>query len=113
MIIEPDVASVSRSFAGSSVNFPRILEAMCKAEGPDPDAIVRAARCSTPVKDRTEALEIAARSLTHAMADFISKNCLEMFIVQFGATWAPVGATNDPTGLNKNWPINVLKGLRP
>jgi hypothetical protein len=28
-------------------------------------------------------------------------------VEKFGARWAPVGAENDPTGLNKNWVNNV------
>ena len=29
------------------------------------------------------------------------------FIVFLGNRWAPIGAANDPTGLNKNWITNV------
>lgn len=31
------------------------------------------------------------------------------FIRYFGKSWAPIGASNDPNGLNKNWIPNVLR----
>jgi hypothetical protein len=31
------------------------------------------------------------------------------FISYFASIWCPIGAGNDPTGLNKNWYPNVLK----
>lgn len=34
------------------------------------------------------------------------------FIDYLGKKYAPVGATNDPRGLNKNWPRNVRSLLR-
>ncbi len=32
-------------------------------------------------------------------------------IDKFGARWAPIGAKNDPTGLNKNWVKNIKSHL--
>ena len=35
------------------------------------------------------------------------------FIAYWSLRWAPIGAANDPTNLNANWPRNVEKLWTP
>jgi hypothetical protein len=42
----------------------------------------------------------------------ISYTSPEDFIRQFGAIYCPIGVSNDPNGLNKNWVRNVTKLYR-
>jgi len=93
-----------------------LIAAVEHAEG----NILKAIQCSFPnVKTRDDALEITCRSAIHAMSDFIRSDAgddnvpLKKRFVEFWAhRWAPVGADNDPKGLNANWPKNVLAGWR-
>ncbi len=83
-----------------------MIQAVEKAEG----NILKAVRCSIPTcKDREEALEITCRSAAHAMSDYLRARSPEGYVAFWANRWAPVGVANDPTGLNKNWPRNVLK----
>lgn len=87
---------------------PREIQAVVNAEGD----ILKAVRCSLPkTKDRQAALEITCRSCVHAKRDFIvAYGFAETFVEFWGHRWAPVGAANDPRGLNANWIRNVTKG---
>jgi hypothetical protein len=48
------------------------------------------------------------------MSDYIMMDPELMydFVKMWGARWAPVGAANDPNGLNANWVHNVIAGWR-
>lgn len=119
MTIDTDVAATAKHWGLD----PHLLQAVVNAEG----NIVRAVAISIPsVTTRQEALEVTCRSAVHAMCDFIkandpnvdlpdySTNLERDFVAFFAARWAPVGVANDPHGLNRAWPSNVLSGwLRP
>jgi hypothetical protein len=101
MTIAPDVRGIAASFnldAG-------LVQAVVNAEGD----IVAAVRCSVPsVTTREEAIRILCRSIVHAYRDYVEAQGENAAFVNFFARrWAPVGATNDPTNLNRNWPTNV------
>lgn len=51
--------------------------------------------------DPSEAIAMAARTLNRYAGDGL------VTLPQIGARWAPVGASNDPTGLNGGWPAGV------
>lgn len=51
--------------------------------------------------DESEAIAMAARTLGNYAQDGL------VTVQQIGARWAPVGASNDPTGLNGGWPAGV------
>ncbi len=51
--------------------------------------------------DESEAIAMAARTLGNYVADGL------VTIPQIGGRWAPVGASNDPGGLNGGWPAGV------
>ena len=100
--IDPDVRGIAARFGLD----PKLLQAVVTAEG----NILRAVQCSVPsVQTREKALDVLARSCVHALRDFVHTSGLDDAFVHFwAARWAPLGATNDPRGLNKNWPGNVL-----
>ena len=100
--IDPDIRRIAARFGVD----PKLIAAVVKAEGD----IVKAIQWTFPnVKDKEQALEITCRSAAHALSDFVKAQSPEDFITFWAHRWAPVGASNDPTGLNKNWPVNVLK----
>jgi hypothetical protein len=101
VIVDSDVKAVAAHFGID----PALLQAVVQAEG----NILRAVQCSMPsVQTREGALEVTARSSVHAMRDFIKTSGLEQAFVAFwGGRWAPMGASNDPSNLNRNWPSNV------
>jgi hypothetical protein len=116
VIVAADVQRIAKRFGVD----PRLIQAVVNAEG----NIVRAVQISVPsVTTRDEAIEITCRSCVHAMSDFIQGKLVDAsadedsllrdmrgtFIRAWASRWAPVGATNDPTSLNANWPRNVLR----
>lgn len=106
--IDPDVLRISKRFGVDAA----LIQAVVKAEGD----ILKAVRCSVPsCRDREQALEITCRSAAHAMSDWIKAQHGAAFVAFWAERWAPVGAENDPRGLNANWARNVRKlwGVEP
>ncbi len=102
MIIDPDVQLVAKSWGLPA----SLLQAVVQAEGD----IVKAVQCSIPtITSRTSALDVLARSCTHAMADFIHADYEADFVTFWAARWAPENVANDPAHLNQNWAPNVTK----
>ena len=104
MTIDHDVDTIAHQFGVDAA----LIQAVVTAEG----NIVKAVQCSVPnVKDRAEAIEIVCRSAAHAMSDWVKQDPERhaAFVKFWGARWAPVGATNDPTNLNSNWITNVTR----
>lgn len=103
MTIDTDVATTAKYFGVDA----GLIQAVVQAEG----NILAAVRCSLPnTKDRAEAVRITCRSALHALYDFHFKaggGTPEQFVAYWGKRWAPVGAKNDPKGLNANWAKNV------
>lgn len=105
MTIDLDVAATAKHFGLD----PRLLQAVVNAEGPGM-AILKAVQCSTQgVTTRTQALEIAARTLVHALSDYVRISVPTGFVEAFAAKWAPEGVANDPTHLNENFARNMRK----
>jgi deoxyribose-phosphate aldolase len=107
--IDADVQRIARQFGVD----PSLIQAVVQAEGD----ILKAVRCSVPsCKDRQQAIEITCRSAVHALSDFVKQGHGAAFVQFWARRWAPVGATNDPTRLNENWPVNVsslwLRGVK-
>ena len=93
----------------------KLIDAMTVAEG-GPAAFIRAVRISIPsCDDLCQARQIAANTIAHALWDYVGGGYapgFDAFVTFLGARWAPVGAANDPQGLNRNWVPNVLAALR-
>lgn len=107
MQIDEDVARIARHYGVDAA----LIQAVVIAEGD----ILKAVQCSLPnTRTREEAIGITCRSAAHAMSDWIkARQAFRTGFVSFWASrWAPVGAENDPTALNKNWPTNVLKAWK-
>lgn len=113
--IDLDVAAAAAKFNLD----PALIQAVVIAEG----NILKAVQCSVPsVKTREEALKVVCRSAVGALIRFVKSDLHdtefenldldEAFVKHWAKRWAPVGAENDPTALNKNWPKNVLKAWR-
>ena len=103
MMIDPDVEKAAAQFGLD----PKLIQAVVQAEGD----ILKAVRCSFPdIQSRAQALDILCRSAVHAMSDFLEVDGSRLaFVAWWAKRWAPVGAANDPTGLNSNWPTVVAK----
>ena len=102
MTIDPDVARVAAEFNLD----PALVQAVVKAEG----NIVRAVQCSVPtIETREQAIRITCRTIVHRLWQFAKEQQPSAFVAYMGASWAPVGAKNDPQGLNKNWVPNVTR----
>ena len=83
-----------------------LLAAMVRAEG-GVEAFVRAVQCSVPsCRTFPEAQEIGRRTIQHALWDRAMVDPAA-FVAFLSSRWAPVGAANDPTGLNAHWAGNV------
>jgi len=99
--LDPQVVRIAKHFGVD----PRLIQAVCDAEG----NILKAVQCSIPsVTTREEAIEITCRSAAHALSDYVRAHHAASFIAMWAERWAPPGAKNDPTSLNKNWAPNVL-----
>lgn len=87
-----------------------LLQAVVDTEGGE-QAMVRAVQCSLPsVKTLEKAIEVLCRSLVHRMFQVVEgADGMGAVIDHFATFWAPVGAANDPKGLNAHWPENVKR----
>jgi len=84
----------------------QIANAIYKAEGGaktrHPYGILVKYKTTTP-------RQACINTIKHARKDWNGKGS---FIAFLGSRYCPVGAKNDPTGLNKNWIGNVRKFLK-
>lgn len=85
---------------------PALIHAMVQAEGGS-EAFVRAVQCSVAVTNYAQAIEVACRSTTHRMWEYLRAHDPDGYVAYLGSKWAPVGVANDPHGLNQNWAKNV------
>lgn len=103
MTIEADVQGMAARFGVDA----RLLQAIMQAEGD----IIKAVQCSIPsVVTRDKALEVTARSIVHRMTEYVRAHDPDAYVDYLASKWAPINATNDPQGKNKNWPHNVRVG---
>ena len=87
--------------AQKNVNVEKLADAIYIAEGGDktkyPYGILTKYKTTTPRQARIN-------TINHALRDWDRKGD---FIEFLGSRYCPVGAGNDPKGLNKNWVRNV------
>jgi hypothetical protein len=105
MTIDPVVSDTAGHFGLD----PKLVQAVVESEGGH-DAIIRAVECSIQKPQTYEqAIAIVCRSLVHRAFGFIHTSGLDRaYVGYFSGFWAPIGAPNDPTGLNKNFPSNLI-----
>lgn len=89
-------ASVSHA---SVINIEKLADAIYKAENSksNPYGIMTRYKHTTP-------RQACINTIKHQLQTW--KGSVD-FIDYLGRTYAPIGASNDPTGLNKNWIRNV------
>lgn len=85
----------------TEINIEKLATAIYHAEGGAktryPYGILKKYKVTTP-------RQACINTIKHALRDWDGKSD---FIIFLGNRYCPVGAANDPTGLNKNWVKNV------
>ena len=105
MIIETDVHVICAGYTPAQ-SFAQLVQSIITAEG----NILKAVQCSdSTVTTREQAIHVVCRSIIHRQNDYLLKFYPLAFSMYMGSFWAPIGAANDPTNLNKNWASNVAK----
>jgi hypothetical protein len=88
-------------------DFNKLADAIYKAEGGNktrhPYGVLIKYRNTTP-------RQACINTCKHAWRDYSGSE--DKFITFLARRYAPVGAANDPTGLNRNWEKNVRKFLQ-
>jgi hypothetical protein len=88
---------------GAGINIEKLATAIYWAEGGPktrhPYGILAKYKTTTP-------RQACINTIKHALRDWSGKGD---FIAFLGSRYCPVGAKNDPGGLNKNWVANVKK----
>lgn len=91
----------SQALGGFSIDANKLADAIFKAEGgyttKHPYGIL-------VVYKHTSPRQACINTINHALKDW---NGQGDFIEFLGSRYCPIGAKNDPTGLNKNWVKNV------
>lgn len=90
------------TFAHANIDVNKLANAIYLAEGGDktshPYGILKHYKHTTP-------RQACINSIKHRLKDYNGKE--EGFISYLAKFYAPIGASNDPTGLNHNWIKNV------
>ena len=87
---------------------PTFLNAIKTAENDEARFGVRSEDVSSP----EEANQVLKNSLSKAFDRWMLSGRQMPFIDFFASRWAPIGAKNDPEGLNKNFPKNFRESIR-
>jgi hypothetical protein len=94
---------ISIANASEPININALANAIYKAEGgaktSHPYGILAHYKHTTP-------REACINTIKHALKDFDGKGDFIRFLQK---RYCPIGASNDPKGLNKNWYANVTK----
>ena len=100
-IVGAFILSCMTCSAKSEVNIEKLADAIYKAEGgvktAHPYGILKKYKKTTP-------RQACINTIKHGLRDW---DGYSDFITFLGSRYCPVGAKNDPTGLNKNWVKNV------
>jgi len=90
--------------AAEVINVERLADAIYKAEGgaktSHPYGILKKYKTTTP-------RQACINTINSALKKFANQTKETDFIYFLSLTYCPIGAANDPTGLNKNWVKNV------
>lgn len=94
------------AYANVLIDKNKLADAIFKAEGvksKHPYGILKRFKHTTP-------RQACLNTIQHAIVDFKgNSDDLKGFIKFLGSRYCPVGAKNDPRGLNKNWIRNTTK----
>lgn len=84
----------------------QIADAIYQAEG-GPKAKAPYGILSIKVEGEQEARRICLNTIRNNRVRFANQNKFTDYIEFLASRYCPIGATNDPLGLNKNWVKNV------
>lgn len=99
------------AWAEELIDQERLADAIYLAEG-GKAAKVAYGILSVKVKDKAEARRVCLRTINNNLARWQwarSQGDQRGFIAYLGAKYAPLGAGNDPRGLNRAWVSNVTR----
>lgn len=88
----------------------KIADGIYIAEGGD-KARVPFGILTVKVKDKADARKICINTITKNYQRWANNNKPDDFIIFLGSKYAPIGAKNDPKGLNKSWVYNLKRIL--
>lgn len=90
--------------AGAEIDLDKWADAIRKAEGNPNYGIL-----SVPCHSESECRQICKNTVFNTLVKYRSTRCRpgEDDVTCLARRYAPVGASNDPQGLNKNWEKNV------
>lgn len=101
-------SSPAPAWAGESHEIPaeQVADAVYRAEGGAktryPYGVL-----SVKVNGEAEARRVCLNSIRNSRQRWYKAGCPGDWLAYFAKRWCPVGASNDPTGLNSNWLRNV------
>lgn len=93
------------SLAHADIDIQKLANAIYKAEGMHsrhPYGILVHFKTTTP-------RQACINTINHQMRMYKQQTRKEDFISFLAKSYCPIGAKNDPTGLNKNWVSNVKR----
>ena len=100
LLIMPSITYAKPIIIKQSIDINRLCEAIHKAEGNDNYGILTKYKHTSP-------RQACINTIKHRIRDYNNNKETGDFIDYLGKTYCPVGASNDPNGLNKNWVRNV------
>ena len=93
-------------WASSPEYFNQVVDAIYFAEG-GPKAKIPYGILSVRVSSKEEARSVCYGTVKNNYARWLKSGQRVPFLEFLGARYCPVGATNDPNGLNRHWVKNV------
>ncbi len=96
------VSGCNEAFANNRIiiSDEKLCEAIHKAEGNDNYGILAHYK-------HTSYRQACLNTIRHSRQRYVATHQKGDFIVFLSQTYCPIGASNDPRGLNKNWVKNV------
>jgi hypothetical protein len=87
----------------------RLAAAIYKAEGGDKTKYPYGIKSINTFGDKDKAKKICINTINNNWIRYNNQSKYTNYIEFLGSRYCPIGANNDPKGLNKNWVSNVKK----
>lgn len=94
------------SLASTPEYFNRVVDAIYLAEG-GPKAKVPYGILSVRVRDKAEARQVCYNTVRNNYTRWLKSGQRVSYLEFLAKKYAPIGASNDPKGFNRNWLKNV------
>lgn len=105
LLIMPSTIYASPIIINKHIDINRLCEAIRQAEGKNSKGVWTYGIIN-PYKHTTNK-QACINSIRHRLKDFNAQGQTGDFIAYLGKYYAPIGVSNDPSGLNRNWIKNV------